>query len=67
MGLYIIEPTGARRAGAEVVGVEEALSVDVAEETVEVGIVGFTPAALGVVVGVAFGGMGMGGWPIGVS
>jgi hypothetical protein len=61
MGLYIVEPTGARMAGAEVAGVEEALRVDVAEETVEVGIVGFAPVALGVVVGVAFGGMGIGG------
>ena len=56
---------GGRGSGAVV---EEALRVEVVtdEETVEVGIVGFAPAA-GVVVGVVLGGMGIGGWPMGVS
>jgi hypothetical protein len=58
MGLYIVEPTPTGGRGRVAV-VED-------EETAEVGIMGLAPVA-GVLVGVVLGGMGIGGWPMGVS
>jgi hypothetical protein len=67
MGLYIVEPTPTGGRGRVAV-VEEAVRVEgvADEETAEVGIMGLAPVA-GVLVGVVLGGMGIGGWPMGVS